>query len=392
MATTTPSQYMNMPIPIPGVDPGPQYALDLNTCLTITDAHDHDQHNHNGGLPITQDAIVISADLTFNNNGLTQMKRVGFSPVASASGIANDTIFAQTGVSSSASDLVFIDGNGTAIPITKNGVVFASATNLPGLSWSSPKWIFDQTQAGAATTPAQVDLGNIMIHPESAGFRAGTDGILISAPSSITLGSGTTNLILPLPPAASYGLLQMSHAGAITPVVAPSATSFVLQDNSGNTSFLTQAKGITAAMIADNTVTGSQMANGTVGTTQLSTGVNNRLNLTALRVAAVTTGSPSCPGGFITPIYTAPANTYVLFSFDVAHSGSADGTVVYVGIAASASWLTPVATINTVDTIVHAGAHNIWNTNLMPGQTVYVYNTAGNAYGFSFTALELQSS
>jgi hypothetical protein len=50
MPNTTTSPFMGMPVPVVGVDPGPDWANDNNSCLSIIDSHNHTTGN---GAPLS---------------------------------------------------------------------------------------------------------------------------------------------------------------------------------------------------------------------------------------------------------------------------------------------------------------------------------------------------
>jgi hypothetical protein len=64
MANFTLSTNMSLPVPTVGVDPGPDYANNLNAALTLID-----QHNHTPGYgqPIPTSGLNINADLSMNS-------------------------------------------------------------------------------------------------------------------------------------------------------------------------------------------------------------------------------------------------------------------------------------------------------------------------------------
>lgn len=75
MANTIPSPNMSLPVPVVGTQTGPQYAININACLAILDAH---THTPGSGAPITTAALNINADLSMGGNNLTLVKSVRF--------------------------------------------------------------------------------------------------------------------------------------------------------------------------------------------------------------------------------------------------------------------------------------------------------------------------
>ena len=65
---------MSMPIPVVGVDPGPDYAENLNAALLILDTHDHSPGK---GVAITPAGINITSDLPFGGFNATALRSLG---------------------------------------------------------------------------------------------------------------------------------------------------------------------------------------------------------------------------------------------------------------------------------------------------------------------------
>ena len=84
MAFEMNSPLMNLPIPAVGLTIGPQYGVDVNSCLTIIDGHNHAPGS---GTQINPDGLDINADLTFQGNNATALRTVRFTPQTSVSGV-----------------------------------------------------------------------------------------------------------------------------------------------------------------------------------------------------------------------------------------------------------------------------------------------------------------
>ena len=109
MATT----YLGMTLPSVSITAGPQWATELNAALTVVDEHDHTSGK---GQRIVPAAININAELTFNDNPLTDAGYLGMfnNPSPLASSILN-TMYVSGG------ELYFNDGAGTALQLTDSG-------------------------------------------------------------------------------------------------------------------------------------------------------------------------------------------------------------------------------------------------------------------------------
>ena len=62
MAFTNPTPNMSLPVPVTGMDPGPDWANNYNACFTLVDAHNH---SPGYGAPVTPSGLQITSDLTF---------------------------------------------------------------------------------------------------------------------------------------------------------------------------------------------------------------------------------------------------------------------------------------------------------------------------------------
>ena len=204
MSNTTPSPNMNMPVPVTGVDPSPEWANDLNACLSIIDGHNHAIGT---GNQINPDGIVINADLPFMDNNATTLRAARFTPQGSPLSTPADVgELYEVGV-----DLWYNDGAGNQIRITQGGTVTGATgtiTGLPSGTASASYGAGTFTFQSATNTPATLDVGSVIIRDETVGG----DGITLQAP--VGLGSDY-NITLPLLPAS---------------------TSFVRIDSSGNMS------------------------------------------------------------------------------------------------------------------------------------------------------------
>jgi len=203
--TVTPN--MNLLEPTVGSEAGPQYAIDINSSLTLIDQHDHSSGK---GVQITPAGINITSNLAFNGNAAISLGYEAFNASASAT-----TTFQAISVAPAASinELWYTDSNGTSTQITKNGVINATASSIPGESYNSGTGTFIWTQGTGSTTPANFDIGSVILRPNTVGT---TNGITLS-PSSTS----------------SYTL---TFAASL-----PSSTSVVTVDTSGNVGFSTPA-------------------------------------------------------------------------------------------------------------------------------------------------------
>lgn len=195
-----------MPVPGVGVTSGPQYATDLNACLSIIDSH---THTPGSGVQITPGAININSDLTFGGNNATNMRSARMSinsaPLSASTDLA--CIYAS-GV-----DLYFNDANGNQVRITANGGVSGTPGSIANLVspaacsyvGANTKFTFQSDSGGP--TAANLDAGSILMRNLTAASYA-----LTLAPPTLT---NNYTITLPALPASS-GTLSIDASGNIT--------------------------------------------------------------------------------------------------------------------------------------------------------------------------------
>lgn len=205
MANIIYSANMNLPIPVVGSQSGPDYALNVDSCFQLIDAHDHTSGN---GVQITPDAININADLPLNGNDLTSARSVRFTAQTSVPAVTPDLGCLYV----VGDDLYYNDEAGNAIRITQSGAVAGAAGTITGLpsgtasaSYSAgpAKFIFQS----ASNVGADLDFASAIIREKVANGK----GVTLSAPAAL---------------AADYGL--------ILPAALPASQKFATVDNSGN--------------------------------------------------------------------------------------------------------------------------------------------------------------
>lgn len=252
MADVVISPNMSLPVPIVGVEPGPAWAQDINSCMGILDQHDHSSGQ---GVKITPTGININADLPINGNNLTLVKTVNFSAqLAPLAGLSPNLGCVYV----AGNELYYNDEAGNVVQITNTGSVNAGAGSITGLpsgtasaSYSSGPGTF--IWQSATNTPANMDNASVTIREQ------------------VSMGNGVT-LKAPTGLAANYNL--------IFPSALPGSTKFLTVDTSGNigdvydvdnstievSSNLIQVKngGITLAKMAANSVDTPQLVNGSV--------------------------------------------------------------------------------------------------------------------------------
>lgn len=199
MPTTT-STNMMMPVPVVGSESGPQWATDLNACLTIIDQHDHTSGN---GVPITPSGLDINSTLTMQGNSLTNAGQVAFS----VQSVDPSTLgaFYYKGV-----DIYFNDGSGNHIRMTQSGSVSGATGTITGLpsgtasaSYNAGTFVFQS----ATNTAASIDGQNFILRNSTAS----SNGLTLSPPNAM---GSDYSITLPAVPATTSAV-NMTSGGVM---------------------------------------------------------------------------------------------------------------------------------------------------------------------------------
>lgn len=326
------SPNMSLIIPSVGLEPGPQFATDVNNSLTIIDAH---THSLGSGVQITPSGLNINTSLSMQANILTATGAITFQPQVTDAGI--NSIY-EKGV-----DLYYEDGSGNVIRITQGGSLAGAPGTITGLpsgtasaSYISGTFVFQS----ATSTAANVDGGSFI-------FRNSTPssfGLTLQPPNS--LGS---NFSLTLP-------------------VVPSETEVMILDSSGNMGSITYSQlganispSGADAIAASMTTTGTNSIIATMGSAGAQQIITNSGATGANTIASHITSIPATNANLIvnsiTSINATPADTIA-----AARTRSVASTVGIGGVAISASSgifgttsLSPVQVTNQAVTITTSG-------------------------------------
>lgn len=254
---------MNLPIPVVGLDPAPDYAENVNSSLTLVDGHNH---SIGSGVQITPDGLNISSDLTFLSNNATNLRSVRWSPQGSPLALPTDLSCAYV----SGVDLYYNDGNGNQIRLTQSGSIVGTAGSITGL-----------------------------VAPASATYVSGSETFVwqsnVNKPANLDAGY----IILRNNTVSSFGLtlqppLAMASNFTITLPSLPVSQRFLTIDSSGNILTSTFVGGVTQNMLQAR-ATGTSVAAGGVavsascGSFAIST---VQTQITNFNLTITTTGRP----------------------------------------------------------------------------------------------------
>lgn len=203
MADTTPSSNMNMPVPVVGVDPGPQWATDNNSCLTIIDAHDH---TPGYGVQIPSDGLNINADLPMNSNDLVTVRTVSFDNQVAPLGITvAGAVYQANG------NLYYNNSAGTAVQITNGGSIVGTAGSISGLPSGTASATYNSTGQvfewrSATNVAANMDFRSAILRNSTV-----SSNTLTLSPPDLAV-TGSYSITLPVLP-VSQKFLSMDASG-----------------------------------------------------------------------------------------------------------------------------------------------------------------------------------
>lgn len=242
---------MSLPNPVPGVDPGIDYANNQYSANGIIDGHNH---SAGSGVQIQPNGLNINAALPFQNNPATGLQACSFTE-QSSNAVLNTIFVGSDG------NLYFNDGAGDAsIKITSGGVVNATSSGIAGPGSATASFVSSVLVVNqAANTPASIQAGTYLLGQTGV---SGSNYLSLVPPSSLS-GGGFT-LTLPSQ---------------------PGATSFLQIDASGNiTAGPLISGGITTSNIAAGTIVSSNIAAGTIVSSNIASATITGSNIAATTV------------------------------------------------------------------------------------------------------------
>lgn len=256
---TTPSANMSLPVPIVGVDPGPDYATNINTCFFFIDSHDHSSGK---GIPITQAGINITSAFSFSSNPATGLSYLNFTSQVAVS--AQKSLYVLN------NDLYFRDGNNGQIPLTAGGSIAGTPGSIGGLSGGASCTYNSANQtfvfAQSPTTAANLDAANVILRNTTSPYNY----VTLKAPTAL---------------ATTYDFVY--------PSVLPATQKFMTLDGSGNAAAPWAVDGSTIEVASGTTV---QVKNLGVTLAKLATEVIQYLVPTG---TVMPFGGTSSPSGFL---------------------------------------------------------------------------------------------
>lgn len=335
---------MNMPIPGVSVTEGPQWASDINACLTIIDGHDHASGE---GVQINPAGININSDLAFNSNNAVTLRSARFSPQSAPLALAADIgCLYESGV-----DLWYNDGLGNQVRITQSGGVAGSPGSISNLTppasaaYVSANGAFVWQQA--ANTSADMDFGSAIMRNDTANSK----GLTLSPPAAM---------------GSDYSLTLPSL---------PGSTLFMTLDASGN---MGTASNVQGTQIADGSITRAKL--GPVGQ-QVSASSGSFSSSSGSYVSAgisvtiTTTGKPVFVG-LIGAASNSPSP-----AIGISRNGTSTGVEADFGIARDGTGITIVRVANAYPSNaslnqLYVPPSSLWMIDVV-GAGTYTYTCIG---------------
>jgi hypothetical protein len=207
---------MSLPLPVVGEQDGPEWAENLNSCLTIIDGH---THTSGSGVPITPDAIDINSDVAFNDNNATSLRTSRYTSQSAPLALPADLACVYV----VAGELYYNDLDGNQVKLTEAGSPAGATGTITGLPSGTASASFAGstfTWSSATNTPASMNQGPTKIRQATANGY----GVTVSAAGA---------------QAADYALTL--------PSALPSVASLLRSDTSGNLSFFPSGANIRAS-------------------------------------------------------------------------------------------------------------------------------------------------
>lgn len=251
---------MGLTLPDVSVTPGPTWASQINSDLTLIDQHNHTDTN---GAPIPTAGLNIDAELKFNNtapNGLpaTGLSRLGL--------LAPQTPPLATGVYSDVSGDLYYDNGAVQVQITSGSNIVGTAGSISGMtpessaSFNGGTGTFLWQKDAALSQAATMDHGPLRLRDGTSSANA----ITITPPSGL---ASAYTLTLPSALPGQQSLLGTSTGGAQSNVAVDSTLALT-------SSLLKVANlGVGTAQLADASVATAKLASNAVTTIKIADGV-----------------------------------------------------------------------------------------------------------------------
>lgn len=375
MSNTNISANMALPIPVVGVDTGPNWALNIDACLALIDLHDHSSGK---GVQIGTAGLNIDGDFSIGNNNLLNVNsmRLASQSAVLAGGSDLRCVYA-VGV-----NLYYNDGNGNQIQITSGGGVAGSPGSISNLtSPASASYVaLSETFVWQSDSniAADMDMRSVILRNSTASSK----GMTLSPPAAMASDFEVTFPALP----AAQRFMTLDNVGSIAASwVTDNVTTEISSSN-----LQVKDLGISTAKIAANAVTLPKLAVPLVHTSSSSGSFNasstsfadiSNLTVTFTSLARpVMIGIQSSGNDAMSFGITCTANQVANFEGIATFQVLRDSTVVYSWIVKLECQLQSVSQRNTllinapmgiIDSTSTAGTHT-WKVQYKVNDSDYI--------------------
>lgn len=264
----TPNMGLTVPTPTSATQSGtsgPLYAIELSTDLPLIDKHTHTGPANLDGAQLTQEALNLTGDLTFNSNNATSLRSVRLvNNSAPLSGAADcGCLYESNG------ELWYNEANGAQVQITTNGILNTLV---------SPEYNV-RTVTNTNLTILPNDQHNLLA------ISTTSSAVTITLPSSVLATSGRFYLFKDVGGNATTNAITIQVASLSGDTFENGATSLVLNFNHAQAFLYTDGAGHWYVLSSSLTVSGQTLAvesgalalvaatvTGTIGTSVALTG------------------------------------------------------------------------------------------------------------------------
>ena len=236
---STLSPNMSLILPTVGQEPGPNWALDLNSSLSLVDQHNH---TSGSGVQITPAGMNINVDLPFSGNNATGLRSTRFDVQVSplSGGLDIGCIYV------SGQDLYYNDTLGNQVQLTASGAVNGTPGSIGNLIApaavtyvpANQTFVFQSNQTN--TTPAALDGGPVLIR----NITAASNYIRLQANPVLP---GNYSITLPSVLPASNSVLLLDNLGNVS-------TSLALTINSLSSTSISSTSASTSTLSASSSI------------------------------------------------------------------------------------------------------------------------------------------
>lgn len=195
------TNFMNLDLPVVTNTLGPEWATKLNAALDVVDAHDHTSGK---GTQVPTAGLNINADLSINNNRVSDLLSTKYTSQASAlSGASN-----VNSVSVSSGNLYYTNASGIAVQLTDGNSVVSSPSTFETLNFTninsnltilpSDTFVFIAVDTAASRTitlplASSVSVGRVYAIKDSTGTANANPIILARQGSDLIDGDSSYN-------------------------------------------------------------------------------------------------------------------------------------------------------------------------------------------------------